>query len=93
MLYAVIKRLNSLQMNPQCLFMGTADTLLGTFRFLVDSNNKELYFRFLPGREKEGLRGRTPAPSRHQPDAGRVRIINYGNRTVDQMRPTTSYVS
>ena len=30
-------------MNPQYLFMGTADTLLETFWFLADSNNKELY--------------------------------------------------
>ena len=28
-------------MNPQYLFMGTADTLLETFWFLADSNRKE----------------------------------------------------
>ena len=29
-------------MNPQYLFMGTADTLLETFRFLADSNKKRI---------------------------------------------------
>lgn len=28
-------------MNPQYLFMGTADTLLETFGFLADSNKKQ----------------------------------------------------
>ena len=28
-------------MNPQYLFMGTADTLLETFWFLADSNKKK----------------------------------------------------
>ncbi|MBO7295168.1 MAG: hypothetical protein J6U65_07125, partial [Bacteroidaceae bacterium] len=45
-----------------------------------ESGGVRLYFRFLPGREKEGIAAVEELLRRHDinPDAGQVRIINYG---------------
>ena len=50
----------------------------------MDSNNTELHFRFLPGREKEGIAAVEELLRRHDinPDAGQVSIINYGELIV-----------
>ena len=44
------------------------------------TRDKELYFRFLPGREKEGIAAVEELLRRHDinPDAGQVSIVNYG---------------
>ena len=45
-----------------------------------ESGGVRLYFRFLPGQEKEGIAAVEELLRRHDinPDAGQVRIINYG---------------
>ncbi len=54
----------------------------------------ELYFRFLPGREKEGIAAVEELLRRHDinPDAGQVRIINYGERIAQEYKKEQRYL-
>lgn len=58
------------------------------------SGDKELYFRFLPGREKEGIAAVEELLRRHDinPDAGQVRIINYGERIAQEYEKEQRYL-
>lgn len=59
-----------------------------------ESGGVRLYFRFLPGREKEGIAAVEELLRRHDinPDAGQVRIINYGERIAQEYKKEQRYL-
>lgn len=58
------------------------------------SGGKVLYFRFLPGKEKEGIAAVEEILSRHDitPNSGKVRIINYGDLIAEKYESEQRYL-
>ena len=56
--------------------------------------NYQLYFRILPGREKEGIAAVEEVLRRHDinPDAGTVRVVNYGDLIAEKYRKEQNFL-
>jgi hypothetical protein len=54
----------------------------------------QLYFRILPGREKEGIAAVEEVLRRHDinPDAGTVRVVNYGDLIAEKYRKEQNFL-
>ena len=56
--------------------------------------DSQLYFRILPGREKEGIAAVEEVLRRHDinPDAGTVRVVNYGDLIAEKYRKEQNFL-
>lgn len=68
--------------------------LIGFTARMEDSGGEFLYFRFLPGREKEGVAAVEEILSHHDLDnrAGNVRVINYGELIAENYQREQHYL-